>query len=118
LAETRIVEETARYYREVDDSMPVQARAQHQQIVTAQRAEVDALAKPALAKAIEDVPDDPDVWKWRWTLAEILATDQTADGLAQARKLADAAEAGMPRDVPPKEKDRIAQLRKELNDRQ
>jgi hypothetical protein len=116
LAEVRILEESARYYREADDAMPFQQRVQFQW-VPGRRAEVEKLAKPALAAAIQAAPADPDVWKWGWTLAEVLANDTAANSLAEARQRVAAAEKAAPKSAPQRDRDRIRQLRKDLDER-
>jgi hypothetical protein len=113
--EARMLEETARYYREADDAMPLRFRAQFPWLGK-ERSAVEKLLPEALGKALAAAPNDPEAWMWQWALAEHYAANGSAD-LAEARKYVAAAAKAMPATTPPQFKTRVAQLRKELDER-
>jgi hypothetical protein len=113
--EARLFEESGRYYREGDDALPLAQRANFKWVAK-ERADLEKLLKPALTDAIRVAPADPEVWKWQWALAEVLANESAPDKLAEARRLIAEAAKGVPPSAPPRDRDRIAQLRKDLNE--
>jgi serine/threonine protein kinase len=114
--EARILEETARFYRESDNEMPFSMRPSFPWL-DEQRKLIDKELKVVLDKAITETPADKDVWKWQWALAEAYARDDGSQSLAEARKRLAAAEASIPKTAPESANERVRQLRKELDAR-
>jgi hypothetical protein len=93
--EARALEEATRFYREADNEIPLAERPNYVKRLEEERQLLEKEAKVVLDKAIQQNPDDPDVWKWQWALAEALARDANAGSLAEARRRAAAAEKGL-----------------------
>jgi hypothetical protein len=136
--EAKLLEEAARYYRDVKVTMPL-AQGKNFPWFEKERKITSQKAKPALEKAIAAAPKDADVWMWHWGIAESINDaangDVKGDALAEAKKQIAAAEHDMPKEPPhidgetpqryrdrkelwQQYRDRISQLRKDLDAQQ
>jgi hypothetical protein len=132
--EARLLEEAARFYRDVKVTMPL-AQVKNFPWIDGERKIVNQKAKPVLEKVTALAPNHSDVWMWQWALAEIFADSAAADSnpeaLAAAKQRIAAAEKAMPaepphlpgetrqryrdrKDVLQQFRDQISQLRKDL----